>query len=204
MEQRSPEWFKARQGRITGSAVGAILGLSPFAKSDDVMRRMVRDYHGLPTEFTGNVATEWGTQNEAGAIIEYEMMTGRSVYPATFVAKDEWLGASPDGYIGEAGLIEVKCPFGLRHNFAPVPFKTAKMQLHYYAQMQIQMFVTDCQWCDFWQWTPNDTALERVNRDDKYIEMIMRPLRMFYEEYLFERDNLEKFVNAKTLPASGA
>jgi len=197
MEQRSPEWFKARRGRVTGSAVGAILGLSPFAKPKDVMRRMVRDYHGLPTEFIGNIATEWGTRNEAGAIVEYEMLTGRNVEPATFVMHEDWIGASPDGYVGENGLIEVKCPFGLRLEFAPVKFKLAKMQPHYFAQMQIQMLATNREWCDFWQWTPSDTSLERVNRDDKYIETALKGLRYFYDEYLIEREKPEKYCDGE-------
>lgn len=46
MEQRSEEWFEARKNRITASAVGAILGNAPYATRDDVMRRMVREYHG--------------------------------------------------------------------------------------------------------------------------------------------------------------
>lgn len=199
MEQRSEAWFKAREGRVTGSAVGAILGLSPFAKPADAMRRMVRDYYGLPTEFKGNVATQWGTLHEAGAITEYEMTTSRIVKPATFVTFENWLGASPDGYVSEEGLIEVKCPFGLRHEFAPVNFKLAKQQPHYYAQMQIQLFVTDREWCDFWQWTPSDNNLERVNRDQKYIDTMLKGLRAFYNEYLVEREKLEKYADGQEI-----
>ena len=69
--QRSPEWFAARIGRVTGSAVGAILGLNPYTSADDVLRRMVRDYHKAPSEFGGNVATEYGQFHEAGAAFEY-------------------------------------------------------------------------------------------------------------------------------------
>jgi putative phage-type endonuclease len=199
MEQRSPEWFAARKGRITGSSVGAILGLSPFAKPDDIMRRMVRDYHNADPEFKGNVATEWGTYHEPGAITEYEMFTGRTVEPASFYMWEDWLGASPDGFVGEHGLIEVKCPFGLRDLMPPVLFKTAKMQAHYYAQMQIQMFVTNRQWCDFWQWTPRDNYLERVERDDRYLETILRGLKFFYERYLIEREKPEKYLDGKAI-----
>ena len=101
MEQRSPEWFAARKNRITGSAVGAILGLSPYSTPDDVMRRMVREKFDAPSEFTGNVATEWGVANEAGAIKEYEMETGVTVKPAGFYTHMHWLGASPDGLVGD-------------------------------------------------------------------------------------------------------
>ena len=121
MEQRSKEWFKAREGRITGSSVGAILGYSPFMSPDDVMRRMVREYHGAESEFKGNAATEWGTLNEPGACVEYEMETGSTVELCGFYKYEHWLGASPDGLIGSNGLVEFKCP--LQHAQRREPFQ---------------------------------------------------------------------------------
>ena len=200
MEQRSEEWFKARQGRVTGSAVGAILGVSPFTKRADVMRRMVRDWHGAPSEFTGNIATDWGTMNEDGAISQYEMKTGNKVEKCGFYTREDWLGASPDGLIGITGLIEVKCPFGLRSKDPPV-FKTAKMQVHYYSQMQIQMYVTGREWCHFYQWAPNGDELETVQFDKPYVDTALMALRMFYEEYLRERKmpHAEKYLDGQEI-----
>ena len=59
--QRSKEWFEKRKGLITGSSVGAILGVNPWRTPADVMRSMVREYHGAESEFKGNIATEYGT-----------------------------------------------------------------------------------------------------------------------------------------------
>lgn len=200
MEQRSEEWFKARQGRVTGSAVGAILGVNPYTKSSDVMRRMVRDWHGAPSEFTGNVATNWGTVNEAGAVSEFEMRTGHTVEPCGFYTKEEWLGASPDGLVGTSGLLEVKCPFSLRDKTTPV-FKTAKMQLHYYSQMQVQLYVTDRKICYFYQWAPNGDELEIVPYDETYMGTALKALRMFYDKYLKEREfpNAEKYLDGQKI-----
>ena len=66
-QQQSPEWFQARKGRVTGSMVGAILDIAPYMTRDQALRSMVRAYHGAPSEFTGNVATEYGNKNEEGA-----------------------------------------------------------------------------------------------------------------------------------------
>ena len=198
MEQRSEEWFKARQGRVTGSAVGAILGISPFTKREDVMRRMVRDWHGAPSEFNGNIATDWGTLNEAGAVSQYEMKTGNIVTPCSFYTMDDWLGASPDGLIGATGLIEVKCPFGLRNKIPPV-FKTAKMQVHYYSQMQIQLLVTNREWCHFYQWSPNGDELETVQFDKPYVDTALMALKRFYDEYLIEREKPEKYLDGQEI-----
>ena len=67
MEQRSPEWFAARAGRVTGSQVGGLLGLSPHVSEGDAFRALVRSVHGLDSEFKGNVATEYGSFHEDGA-----------------------------------------------------------------------------------------------------------------------------------------
>lgn len=186
MEQRSPEWFDARKGRITGSMVGAILGLDPNTSRDEAMRRMVRAYQGLPSEFTGNIATQWGTNHETEAREALEYQMGVTVNPATFVVHPTlpWLGASPDGYVDNHALLEIKCPFGLREKPKPVPFKTIKEQPHYYAQMQIQMYCTDKIECYFWQWTPNDHKLEAVDFDPIWIEVNLPKLEEFYEEFL--------------------
>ena len=198
MEQRSEEWFNIRKGRVTGSAVGAILGIAPFAKQADILRRMVRDWHGAPSEFTGNIATNWGVQNEAGALVEYEMTTGNTVTPCAFYQFEHWLGASPDGLVGDKGLVEIKCPFGIRYKHPPV-FKTAKDQTHYYAQMQVQLFCTDRDWCDFYQWTPYGDSIERIDKDESFLATVLPVLRNFYDKYLIEREfpNAEKYLDGK-------
>lgn len=186
MEQRSPEWFAARKGRITGSMVGAALGLDPNTSRDEAMRRMVRAYQGLPSEFVGNIATSWGTTHEEEAREDFEYTHNTSVAPATFVVHPTlpWLGASPDGYVSSHALLEIKCPYGLRDKPKPVQFKSINIQPHYYAQMQIQMYCADRIACYFWQWTPNDHKLEIVDYDPLWIEVNLPKLEAFYEEFL--------------------
>lgn len=168
MEQRSPEWFQARRGRVTGSQVGGLLGLSPHISEGDAFRALVRSAHGMESEFKGNVATEYGTFHESGALAEYQMETGNTVDPVGFVAHGDWLGASPDGLVGDFGLIEIKCPFGQRDKKPPV-FKSIDEQPHYYAQIQVQLYCTGNKWCDFYQWSPHGTKLERVDANQDWI-----------------------------------
>lgn len=184
IEQRSKEWFNARKGLVTGSAVGAILGLSPFMKPNDVLRRMVRDSLGAESEFSGNVATEYGTFHEDGACFEYELETGNTVEKASFyVHENGWLGASPDGFVGEHKLIEIKCPFGQRDKNPPV-FKSINEQPHYYAQIQVQLYVTGRAQCDFFQWSQHGTKLEVVDLDLEWLEQNLPDLELFHQEYL--------------------
>src|SRR5690554_2149743 len=190
IEQRSKEWYELRKARITGSKIGAILGLSPFATPDDVLRDMVRDYHGAEKEFKGNIATEHGTRNEPNALADYMLETGYQVEDAPFVVhKDfDWLGASPDGYVGDDKLVEIKCPFGKRHKTDDSAFLPLSEQPHYMAQVQFQMFCTGRFECDFYQWSPYASKLETVKFDPAYIEEKLPLLRAFFDRYLIERE----------------
>ncbi len=189
-EQRSAEWFEQRKGRVTGSNVGAILGLNSYKTADDVLRQMVREHHGHESEFIGNVATEWGSFNEAGAQAEYTMETGNAVEECGFFVhpEHEWLGASPDGKVNGYGVLEIKCPFGQRAKNPPI-FKSAKEQEHYFAQMQIEMACTGAQYCDFYQWAPHGSKLEYVQRDDEWLAWAIPELKAFHARYLSELDN---------------
>lgn len=186
MEQRSEEWFEARKRRVTGSNVGAILGLDPYRNADDVMRSMIREAHDAESEFTGNVATEWGAFNEAGAQADFTMETGLQVVECGFFPRLDWLGASPDGLIGDDAVLEIKCPFRLRDGGE---HKGIAEQAHYYAQMQIEMYCTERRKAYFWQWAPHATKLEVVERDEWWLDSHIPRLFEFYERFLIEMDN---------------
>lgn len=193
IEQRTEQWFEQRKGKVTASSVGAILGLSPYMKRDDVMRNMVREYHDYEREFKGNQATEYGTFHEDMAAMDYQLKTGNVIAKTGFHAYENWLGASPDGIIDMWTLIEIKCPYGQRDKKPPV-FKTLKEQPHYYAQVQVQMFVTKTNKCDFYQWSPNGDNLETVVYDEEWIEKHIPILKAFYDDYLIEREQPEKHL----------
>lgn len=183
MEQRSDEWFAARRGRITASAVGAILGVAPYQTRLQCLRRMVREAHGAPSEFTGNIATEYGTFNEPGALIDYRIHTGNTVEEVGFIPFEDWAGCSPDGLVGDEGGLEIKAPYGKRKDAVP-EFKDIYHQPHYYAQVQFSLFCTGRKWWHFWQWSPNGTSLETVSADPQWCAENLPIIRQFYAEYL--------------------
>lgn len=180
MEQRTPEWFEARKGRLTASIAGAALGCAPYMSEDDAMRSLVRSMHDMESEFKGNIATEYGTRNEDGALIDYRLETGNTVEQVGFVTFGDWLGASPDGLVGVSKLLEIKCPFGLRKDSDP-KFKSIHDQPHYYAQIQIQLFCTGRGVCDFFQWAPGGTMLEEVAYDGDWIQENLPKLKDFWQ-----------------------
>lgn len=193
IKQRSEEWFKQRVGKITGSRVGAILGLSPFSKPKDVMRQMVRDYHGAESEFQGNIATNYGAANEPAATFDFELETGLNVIETGFhVSQDhEWLGASPDGFINYDDLIEIKCPYGKRES---TDFKSYIDQPHYYAQTQIEMLCTGRTRCHFFQWSPLGTMIEIIDFSQPWIDENLPKLKEFYDQYLEEIKSPDKHL----------
>lgn len=178
-EQRTEAWFAARRGRLTGSMAGAALGLAPYMSQDDCLRALVRDMHGFPSEFEGNIATEHGNNMEPQAVSAYELLTGNTVQDAPFVPFEDWSGASPDGYVDDDGLIEIKCPFGLRKDANPA-FKSIEDQPHYYAQIQLQLHYTGREWCHFYQWTPHGEMLEVVKYDGAWINETLPKLKAFW------------------------
>ena len=183
MKQLSPEWFSARIGRVTGSSAGAILGLSPFSSRDEVMRRMVREYHGAESEMKDNPALTYGRNHEGGAIVDFRIETGLDVGEVGFLPYEDWLGASPDGLTDDGGVLEVKVPFSLRKSEDP-KFKSLAEQPHYYAQVQIEMLCADASHAWFFQWAPNGTALEHIEPDQQWRDANLPILKSFHAEYL--------------------
>lgn len=200
MEQRSEEWFQHRKGRITGSRVGAILGLSPWQKPIDVLRAMVREYHGAPSEFLGSVATDHGNNNEQRAMLAFMRKTGLDVDQCGFFAYGELMGASPDGLTSDGGVLELKAPYSLRNGGE---FKPLKDQPHYECQVQMETLATGRPHAYFAQYrAPKGDPLapdyveeaikvERVEADPTWIDQHLPAISAFYALYVEELNNPE-------------
>lgn len=200
VEQRSQEWFDQRKLRITGSRVGAILGLSPWENRDDVLRAMVREYHGAPSEFTGNPATEHGKQNEQRAMLAFMRESGLQVEKCGFFPYGDSMGASPDGLTDDGGVLEIKVPFGLRNGGK---FKPLSEQPHYAAQVQMEMLSAGRKHAYFAQYVapngdpfsadyvPEQISIERVELDETWLDRNLDAISHFYDLLLSELDNPE-------------
>lgn len=184
VEQGTQEWRDARIGKITGSIIGSVMGCSPFTSRKAALRRMVDESLGNLEDFD-NEPMRWGRDHETIAATEYEFLyAGIKVVEETgFWEKDD-LGASPDRLVGDDGLVEIKCPYGIRHNKSP-EFKSIldKDMRHYWHQIQAQMFVTGRKWCHFFQWTPHGNLLETVEADEKWFEDCKPHFDQFMAEY---------------------
>lgn len=188
VEQLTEIWFHLRVGRITGSRIGKILGLAnpKWGNAETVMRDMVREYHGLPSDFVGNVATQWGNDNEATANAKAEEELEDALSNVGIVIHPEypWLAESPDGiWFSTGNPNQTKCPFGLRYEDDP-QFARPEDKPDYVAQMQLSCEVTDKEECSFVQWNPYAVNIEWIKRDRDWFASVLPVLKDFHNRYL--------------------
>lgn len=190
MEQRSPEWYAARLGKVTASRISDVTAKTRSgygaSRANYMAELIVERLTGAPTESYQNAAMIWGTNTEPLARASYEVREGALVEEVGFVPHPSIAdaGCSPDGLVGAEGLIEVKCPNTATHieylldDAAPTK---------YLPQMQWQMACTGRQWVDFISFDPRmpedmQYAVRRVNRDDKYIAELEQEVVKFLGE----------------------
>jgi len=168
--QGSDEWLEDRKGKLTASNAQAISangkGLETY-----VYTLLSEKYSSNNEKYT-NEDMERGNELEAMARKLYELEKDVEIKEVGFIEMDEFSGASPDGLIGEDGLVEIKSPNDKNHFFI---VSTEKIETKYIWQMQMQMLVTDRKWCDFVSFNPNfekDLVIIRVERDEKKIEKL--------------------------------
>ena len=189
-EQGSPEWFAARAGKVTASRVADVL--SKVKTGESASRKNLRTelvierLTGAKTEGFSNAAMEWGVETEPMARAAYEVATGNLVDQIAFIDHPiiENFGCSPDGLVGDNGLVEIKCPNSATH----LEYLEAdKPPNKYITQMQAQMACTNREWCDFVSFDPRlpdglQLLIVRVNRDDKFIAIMEDEVMSFLTE----------------------
>ena len=196
--QRSPKWFAARGGKVTGSCVSDVLTKVKTGESTSRAnyraQLVVERITGLPAggDYT-NAAIQRGTDLEPVARVAYEVKTG-SLALETGFWHDDNMGASPDGLIDDDGLLEIKCP-SLATHFGYL--KAGTVPSKYVPQIQMQMFVTGREWCDFVSFCPEypehlRLMIVRCKRDDEYISNMVIEINKFLSEVQTDVLFLEK------------
>ena len=203
-EQRTTEWFQARLGKVTSSRVADVIAKTKTGYSASrenymaqlVVERMTNKISGSYT----NAAMEWGVANEKFARAAYELKmdimvdeTGLVDHPTIPMA-----GASPDGLVGEDGLVEIKCPNTATHIETLL---SGEPDAKYIKQMQWQMSCTGRAWCDFVSFDPRMPEnlrlfVKRVQRDDSLIAELEEEVRKFLAELEEKVIKLKGLTNA--------
>ena len=182
IEQGSPEWLQLRCGVVTASNFTAVLSKGTTRKTY-LMKLVAERLTGEVPESFSNKAMQWGTDHEPMARANYELETGACVNEIAFIAVDDWVGVSPDGLIGDDGLIEIKCPNTTTHIET---FLSNKMPTKHKPQVQGQLWASGRQWCDFVSYDPRlpgkELFISRVVRDDDYIAELEAGINKFVDE----------------------
>lgn len=153
-EQRSDEWNKLRLGMVTASAVGRLLTPTLKIASNDDSRGLLGTI--VAERITGQAEPSFinddmlrGILHEPFARDRYAEHNKVTVREIGFVVRDDLgfeFGASPDGLVGSAGGIEVKCPRAKTHIRTIV---ADQVPPQYLAQVQASLLVTGRDWWDF-------------------------------------------------------
>lgn len=176
--QRSPAWFAARAGRLTGSRAADMLSKiqrgEAAARRDYRLQLAVERLTGAPQE-NGfcNADMQRGVDMEPVAFAAYEAATGEMVRRTGFICADEHMaGCSLDGDISDfAGIIELKVPKSTTHIGY---FKSGALPSAYRPQVQHNLWVTGAEWCDFVSWddrVPKGLQLFKVRVFAKDLDM---------------------------------
>ena len=190
MEQRTEEWFNARLGKVTASRIADLMAKTKSgysASRDNYMAQLtIERLTQKPTEGYTNAAMQWGTDQEPFARAAYETKTGQLVTEVGFIVHPEidQAGASPDGLVGDEGMVEIKCP---ESKTMIETLLSDKVPDKYFKQMQWQMACTVRKWCDYVVFDPRmpenlQLCIRRVERDDYIIDEIKTEINKFLAE----------------------
>ena len=157
MIQGSDEWFAARLGKVTASRIADLMARTKTGwgagRANYMAELLCERLTGQTADRFTNAAMQWGTDTEPQARAAYEFLSGNAVAEVGFVdhPRIAMSGASPDGLVGDDGLVEIKCPNTATHIETllseTVPGK-------YRMQMLWQMACTGRGWCDFVSFDP--------------------------------------------------
>lgn len=190
IEQRTDEWLTERCGKVTASAIYKVMARTKTGYGADranyhaqlVAERLT----GVPAENFTNAAMQWGVDTEAQARAMYTLETGLDVietgfHPHPTIALS---GASPDGLVGEIGLVEIKCPNTATHI---ATLTGSNIDRKYLLQMQWQMACVGRDWCDFASFDPRlpdemQLHIRRIERDDELLAEIEAEVTKFLAE----------------------
>ena len=190
IEQGTPEWFAQRPGKVTASRVADVIAKTKTGYStsrENYMAQLICErMTGAVAESYTNAAMQWGTDNEPLARAAYEAAKDVLVDEVAMIThpRIDAAGASPDGLVGDDGLVEIKCPNTATHIDT---LMRQEVPMKYITQMMWQMACTERQWCDFVSFDPRmptelQLFIKRVPRDNDYIAMLEKEILSFLEE----------------------
>lgn len=188
--QGSAEWLAQRAGKVTASRVADVIAKTKTgwgaSRANYAAQLVAERLTGNVEPTFTNAAMQWGTDKEPEAREAYEFYAGVFVDQVGMIdhPKIAMTGASPDGLVGDDGLVEIKCPNTATHIETLL---SGKVPAKYVTQMAWQMACTGRAWCDFVSFDPRMPEhmrlfVQRVDRDDALIATLEAEVSAFLTE----------------------
>ena len=181
VEQLTDEWHELKAGKFSASSAADLFMKKTTAGYNGLINRIVCEkITGKPVESYTNEWMQRGIDLEPEALECFEKETFTKVKSVGFVEFDEWVGCSPDGLIGDNGLIQVKCPKYSTH----IDYHINKLIPDaYMKQLQFEMYVTGRQYDIFYSYYPGLKPFSvKVERDEAMITEIKMYLQAAISE----------------------
>lgn len=196
--QGSEEWHQSRLGKVTASRMADVMARTKSgygaSRSSYMAELICERLTGQRRDNFASPAMVWGTETEPQARATYAFMTDNDVVEVGLIDHPSiaMFGASPDGLVGNDGLVEIKCPTTAVHLDTLL---AEAIPQKYHLQIQTQMACTGRAWCDFVSFDPRLPAelqiwIKRVVRDDAAISEIESEARKFLGELSEKLDAL--------------
>ena len=193
MAQGSDEWKQLRLGKITASRLSDVMssgrsGAPSKTRQSYMLQLAAEILTGEAEDSFSNKYMDWGNACEPQARSMYTFDSGNVVEEVAFVIASDRFGVSPDGMVGQDGLLEIKCP---KTTTQIDRFITGKFPTEYKAQVQGQLLATGRRWCDFVSFDPRISGpaqyfIIRVERDEDYIIELQAKI----DTFTYELNNL--------------
>lgn len=197
--QGTDEWLAARVGKVTASRVADVVAKTKSgwgaARANYMAELIAERLTGTPAGSFTNAAMQWGTDTEPQARAAYEFVSDVEVVEVGLIPHPTIAdsAASPDGLVGDDGLVEIKCPNTATHIDTLLGQKVPAKHM---TQMQWQMACTGRQWCDFVSFDPRmpehlSLFMQRVERDGERIAGLESMVTDFLAELAAKIEQLE-------------
>lgn len=181
-EQGSLDWYAEKLGMFSGSDFHIMLGESKTKEAFMYKKLGERLFGDYDMEETQSQAMERGSLLEPEArrlycaANEVDVLTCGVVKPDEGSEFRDYALCSPDGLVGDDGIIEIKCP--LARNYLQWVEKDFYIKPQYKTQVQFNLFITERNWCDFIYYHPRaGMKILRIERNEEYIDNIVTALR---------------------------
>ena len=183
MEQRTPEWFAKRAGKFTGSRFADLMAKTRTGASASrknlIVTLAVERLLGTCVETYQNGAMQRGIELEPEARAAYELHELVAVQQVDYLEHPSlwYVGCSPDGLVGDDGMVEIKCPSSAAKHYDAL--MTGAHAVEYAWQLQGQLWVSGLKWVDAVSYDPRfpaglQLAITRVARDESLIDQLSR------------------------------